>query len=136
MSPEEQFARQICRMLDEGNQNLAPGVTERLRAARERALARQPVEVVETHQIVGAGGTAHLGHFGRHGDEHGHPWRTLLAIIMLVIGMSVAYYWNSFAEADENEEIDSALLADELSPKAYLDPGFQAWLSHYAQSAR
>lgn len=135
MSPEELFARRICRVLDEGTQELGPSVTERLRAARERALVRQPVEAHE-HQIVGAGGAARLGRLGHHGDEHGHPWRTLLAILMLVIGMSVAYYWNSFAQADENEQIDSALLADELPPKAYLDPGFQAWLSHYAQSAR
>lgn len=133
MSPEELFARRICRALDASTEELAPSVTERLRAARERALVRQ---TAEAHEIVGAGGTARLGRFGHHGDEHGHPWRTLLAILMLVIGMSVAYYWNSFAQADENEQIDSALLADELPPKAYLDPGFQAWLSHYAQSAR
>jgi hypothetical protein len=135
MSPEELFARRICRVLDEETEVLDPSVIERLRAARERALTRQPIEAHE-NQIVGAGGTARLGRFGHHGDERGHPWRTLLAILMLVIGMSIAYYWNSFAQADENEQIDSALLADELPPKAYLDPGFQAWLSHYAQSAR
>lgn len=132
MSPEEQFARQVCRVLDQGAQTLAPTISERLRAAREQALALQPAQAIET-QIVGAGGTARLA---QNGHEQGHPWRTLFAILMLLLGMSIAYYWNSFQLADENEEIDSALLADELPPKAYLDPGFQAWLSHYAQSAR
>ena len=107
MSPEELFARRICLALDESTRNFDPSVSERLRAARERALVRQPVEAHE-NQIVGAGGTVRLGSLGHHGDEHGHPWRTLLAILMLVIGMSVAYYWNSFAQADENEQIDSA----------------------------
>lgn len=132
MSSEEQFSRQVCRVLDEGTQNLPPTIAERLRAAREQALTQQPATAIET-QIIGAGGTARLAH---NGHEQGHPWRTLFAILMLLLGMSIAYYWNSFEQAGANEEIDSALLADELPPKAYLDPGFQAWLSHYAQSAR
>lgn len=130
MNREEQFARQICHLLDESTLRITPDVSERLRAARERALARQRIPV-EAPAIVGAGGTATLGHEG--GDAH--PWRTLLMILMLVCGMVLAYYWNSYDEADVNEEIDSALLADDLSPKAYLDPGFQAWLSHYAQES-
>jgi hypothetical protein len=37
-------------------------------------------------------------------------------------------------KAAENEEIDSALLADDLPINAYLDKGFQAWLSeHFSQ---
>jgi hypothetical protein len=73
--------------------------------------------------IVGAGGTALLG-----GDEEKHPLRTALAILALLIGVSLSYYWNGFSQASENEAIDSALLADDLPPNAYLDKGFQAWL--------
>jgi hypothetical protein len=132
MNPEQQFARQVCRLLDQGTDRLDPLVQERLRAAREQALACLPVGAAAP-SIVGAGGTARLG---SHEDGHRHPWRALLVILMLILGMVIAWHWNSFAQADINEEIDSALLADELPPKAYLDPGFQAWLSHYAQSAR
>jgi hypothetical protein len=132
VSSEEQFAQQLCRALDQRTSALDPVVTERLRAARMRALERQTVTATDT-QIIGAGGTASLMQAGH--DGAGHPWRTLFVILAMIIGMSVAYYWNSFDEADANEEIDSALLADELPPKAYLDPGFQAWLSHYAQES-
>jgi hypothetical protein len=129
MSSEEQFARHICRVLDQGVRDIDPGIAERLRAARERALVRQPI-AVESISMVGAGGTvARLG-----GDEERHPLRTLFAILALLLGVCVAYYWNGFDQAIENEEIDSALLADDLPPNAYLDRGFQAWLEKHSHA--
>lgn len=119
---EEQFARRICRVLDRGTAELDHGITERLRATRERALQHQHAAAVST-AIVGAGGTALLG-----GDDEKHPLRTALAILALLLGVGLSYYWNGFTQADENEAIDSALLADDLPPNAYLDKGFQAWL--------
>jgi len=139
MSPEELFAREICRTLDAGMAGLDPVVSERLRAARARALAARPVTAANMTGAtgvtnVGAGGTATLGN-GDHEAEPHHPWRTSFAILMLIVGMGMAYYWNGFEEADANEAIDSALLADDLPPRAYLDPGFQAWISHYTQES-
>jgi hypothetical protein len=122
MSREEQFARQLCRVLDRGTVELDHGITERLRAARERALQHQHVTLVSP-AIVGAGGTALMG-----SDDDRHPLRTGLAILALLLGVSLSYYWNGFSQASENEAIDSALLADDLPPNAYLDKGFQAWL--------
>lgn len=122
MSREEQFARQICRILDQSAQALDPGIVERLRATREQALQRQHF-VVATPVIVGAGGTAMLG-----GGGEKHLLRTLLAMLALLLGVGLSYYWNGFSRATENEAIDSALLADELPPNAYLDKGFQAWI--------
>ena len=125
MKHEEHFARQICRTLDRGTREIDPSIAERLRATRERALQHQAIATVASLAIVGAGGTAawHGGH-----DPESHPLRTLFAILALILGVSLAYYWNGFNQASENEEIDSALLTDELPPHAYLDRGFQAWL--------
>lgn len=123
MNIEQHFAQQICQVLDQGTAVLDGSITERLRAARERALAHQHVLASES-QIVGAGGTALLhGH-----EDEQHPIRMLFAILALLLGFSLAYYWNGFSQADENEAIDSALLADDLPPNAYLDRGFQAWI--------
>lgn len=124
MNPEQQFARQICRVLDQGTRILDSGTAEQLRAARERALLRQyaPVQAVT---IVGAGGAA-LQHGWMTGG--GRTLRSLFSIVALILGVSLAYYWNGFAQASANEEIDSALLAGDLPPSAYLDRGFQAWL--------
>lgn len=126
---EEQFARQICRVLDRGAEELDPGIAERLRAARERALQHQLV-AVSSPALVGAGGTALLG-----GNDERHPLRTLLAILALLTSVGLSYYWNGFSQASENEAIDSALLADDLPPNAYLDRGFQAWLEQDTQDS-
>lgn len=130
MTPEERLAQQVCRVLDQGARNLEPSIAERLRAARERALQHQPVAIASI-AIVGAGGTAvHLGH-----NDDKHPLRTLFAILALLLGVTLAYYWNGLDQAAENEEIDSALLADDLPPNAYLDKGFQAWLDKHSPAA-
>lgn len=131
MSREELFARQICHVLDRGTEQLDHGIAERLRAARERALQRPSIALTCPAAIVNADGTALLGD-----NEGWHPLRSLLLILAIVLGMAASYYWNGFQQVDQNETVDSALLAGDLPPKAYLDPGFQAWLSHYAQSAR
>ena len=130
MSREEQFAHQICRVLDRGTQALDPGIVERLRALRERTLQRQRY-FVTAPSMVGAGGAVLLS-----GDDEKHPLRTLLAMLALLLGVSMAYYWNGFSQASENEAIDSALLSDELPPNAYLDKGFQAWLEKDSPAGR
>lgn len=50
----------------------------------------------------------------------------------LVVGVAGVTTWNDFQKAAENAEIDSALLADDLPINAYLDKGFQAWLSEHS----
>jgi hypothetical protein len=61
--------------------------------------------------------------------------RSLLAVIALTIGATGTYYWNAFEQAREYEEIDSALLVDDLPPSAYLDRGFHAWLERASDSS-
>jgi len=129
MNRADHFSRQICHWLDRGLDDLDPDVAERLRVARWRALERQPVRAcAPVFAIAGGDGTARSG--------GGHFLRTLLALCVLLVGIVLAYHWNGFKQAGANEVIDAALLADDLPPKAYLDPGFRTWLSHYAQSAR
>ena len=130
MRSEELFARQLCRVLDGGTRDLDASISERLRAARERALAHQ-VCAVETAEIVDAGGTA----LRMSGGHERHPVRMALSILALLLGVVLTYYWNAFDEATTNEEIDSALLADDLPPNAYLDKGFHAWLEKNARSS-
>lgn len=129
MRHEEHFARQVCRSLELGTRELDPGVTERLRAARERALAHRQIA---SASVIATGTGGAVMQFG--GDEKHHPVRTLLAIFALLLGVVFAYYWNAFEQANENEEIDSALLAEELPPNAYLDRGFQAWLEKHSSN--
>jgi hypothetical protein len=60
--------------------------------------------------------------------------RTFVALVAVSIGVLGSHYWSAFVQATENEEIDSALLADELPPSAYLDRGFDEWLERDSDS--
>lgn len=128
MKTEElRIAQKIRRVLDEGTGTLDRKVADRLHEARQKALA---------HQRVAVGGLsfAGMGHFATH--RFPTYARTLVAAFALLAGVVFTYYWNSFEQAAENAEIDSALLSDELPPAAYLDKGFQAWLERSSQPSR
>jgi hypothetical protein len=82
------------------------------------------------HQNVRVG-RLRLAGFGNSIEHSLLPWlRSGVAVLALLLGAVGTYYWNAFQDAQEYEEIDSALLADELPPSAYLDRGFHAWLEH------
>jgi hypothetical protein len=127
MNEEFETAYKIRKVLNQGTEALPPGTAERLFQARNKALASH------RQASVGVLGLAGLGHFST--DFFLHRARTVAAITALAIGAGGAYYWNNFQQADENEEIDSALLADDLPVNAYLDQGFHAWLERSAPSS-
>jgi hypothetical protein len=124
---ERLFAYKIRQVLDQGVDQLDRKIALRLYEARQKALTHQEV-------AVGGLGLAGLGLFATESlPAYG---RTLIAAFALMLGVVFSYYWNHFEQAAENEEIDSALLADDLPPAAYLDKGFQAWLERPSQSSQ
>lgn len=126
MKHDKEFGYKTRQILNEGLDNLDDKIARRLHESRQYALAKQ-------RQSVGVLRLAGLGH-GLDFDFAAHA-RTLLAIVALSIGATGTYYWNAFEQAQEFEEIDSALLADELPPSAYLDKGFHAWLERGSDSS-
>ena len=126
MKQEKEFGSKTRQILNEGLENLDHKIARRLHESRQSALAKQ-------RPSVGVLRLAGLGH-GFDFEFAAHA-RTLLAIVALSIGATGTYYWNAFEQAQEFEEIDSALLADELSPSAYLDKGFHAWLERGSDSS-
>ena len=125
MNQDTEFGYKTRQILNEGLERLDGKVAIRLHEARQSALAkqRQPLAVL---RLAGIGHDIDFN-FAAHA-------RTVLAIMALTVGATGTYYWNAFAEAQEYEEIDSALLADELPPSAYLDKGFHAWLERGSDS--
>ncbi len=120
---EQQFAYKVRHMLDHGCDNLSPPTQDKLLLARQEALLRQ--KTAATAQLKLAGMMGHLTQ-----DILLPHARTLAAMIALAIGVIGTYYWDNFEQAAENEEIDSALLTDDLPINAYLDHDFHAWLNH------
>jgi hypothetical protein len=123
---ERQLAYMVRQMLTQGADAIDAPTLARLHEARTRALAHSAA-TVRGLRLAGA------GHFIndtllRHG-------RMTAAVLTLLAGAALTSYWNNYVQADDNEEIDSALLADDLPIGAYLDPGFHAWLERNAPSA-
>lgn len=121
---EQQLANNVRRALDERARALPPAVSERLRAARERALASRRAERVPALQwadnVFGASG-------------FGGVWlRLVLPAIFVLLAVAGIYGWQQNQRLAEIEEIDAELLTDDLPIDAYLDRGFQEWLKKRA----
>ena len=120
---EERQAYRIRQALNHGLKDISPAASRRLEAARHLALSRQKQMVGE---LALSGTSRHL-----HGSHHGAPvayTRQILAVAALLLGMWLSFYWHSVQYVNELEEVDSALLADDLPPEAFMDDDFFEWL--------
>ena len=117
---EQHFAYKIRQHLNRGLHQLPPQTTDRLAAARERALAHH-------RQFVGQTLLASVGGFVQSQFDNLRLKQALSALALLLFVVSSAY-WIADQRVTELGEIDSALLADELPISAFTDPGFDAWL--------
>jgi len=126
MNEDTEFGYKARQILNRGLDNLDVKVADRICAARQTALNRQRV-ALGGRRLAGIGGGMEFAFFTQA--------RNLVAVVALTIGATGTYYWNAFEQAQEYEEIDSALLVDELPPSAYLDRGFHAWLERASDSS-
>jgi hypothetical protein len=121
---EHQFGQRIRHKLNLASTSLEPATADRLFEARQRALSHHVASVGE---LSAAG----LGrHFFSMGEEYWRPIAAAAALIAFLVGGD---YITSIQRAAELEEVDSALLADDLPINAYLDRGFDTWLNSSAQ---
>jgi hypothetical protein len=121
---EQQFGLKIRHKLNLGSASLAPDAADRLFQARQRALSRHVASVGEL-SVAGLG-----RHFFSLGEDYWRPIAAAAALIAFLVGGD---YITSIQRAAELEEVDSALLADDLPINAYLDRGFDTWLNSSAQ---
>jgi hypothetical protein len=102
-------------------------ITERLRFARERAIG------VAAQQRRAAAVAATVVPMGRSAALAGPPsvwWRlaSALPLVLLLAGLVFIEEHHAVEQINVAAEIDSALLADDLPPDAYRDPGFGEYL--------
>lgn len=119
---EERYASRVRQALNHGLKDIPPASTRRLEAARHLALSRQKQEVP---QLVLAGKHSH-GRF--HFMSENRYLRQILAVLALLLGMWISFYLDSVKYVTALEEVDSALLSDDLPPEAFLDNDFFKWL--------
>lgn len=121
MKDELDVGYRVRNALNGGIDRLDDVIVVRLNKSRQLALNHQRSASLGM-RLAGVGFTL---------ESRGLQWlRHAFAIIALALGLTGTFYWNTVQDVQELQEIDSALLADELPPSAYLDRGFQAWLEY------
>ena len=121
----------LAAYLSRGCETLPHDITERLRFARERALAAIPQRQTAA---VALATTPVLGLTGRSAVLGGGPpsfWLRLVSVLplaMLVAGLVFIERHNHWQQIEAAADVDSALLADDLPPAAYGDPAFLEYL--------
>ncbi len=131
---QARFALRLAASLTEQSEQCAPDISERLRHARERALLRARetrATAPRTAQAINGTGGFTLSLQGS-GDGDGSPWwnklAALLPLLALVGGLMLIQHWHSQNQINAAADIDLSLLADDLPPDAYSDPGFLEFL--------
>ena len=130
---QDQFGLRIAAQLNSASIELPHDISERLRAARTRAVAARlkPQTRLQTSTGMVHQNGAALLNFG--GDEGLNIWSRLasfLPLIALVAGLALIQNIMDDDRANELAEVDSALLVDDLPPAAYADPGFLQFLKN------
>ena len=125
------FGLRVAARLSELNRELPHDVSERLRFAREQALERarlaRRAEVAASVQSAGTGAAALVAMSG----PRSNWWvkvAALLPLVALVGGFLLIQHIHLHSQIAAAAEIDAALLADDVPPAAYSDPGFVEFL--------
>lgn len=138
---QARFGLRVAAALTERNQDVSADLSERLRFAREQALARARVarqaeaatsQSGATTVGVTTGGAAVLGKGFGGGFGSGSGWWFKLAsvvpVVALLAGLVLIERWQGNAQITTAAEIDAALLSDDVPPAAYTDAGFVEFL--------
>ena len=124
---EARLGLRIASRLSEQTERLPHDLSERLRVAREQAVARarqvRQAEAVAPVAVQASGASLVLG-----STPIWVRMASVLPLMLLVLGLVLIQHVHQQAEIDAAAEVDAALLADELPPEAYGDPGFVAFL--------
>jgi hypothetical protein len=130
---QARFALRVVSRLGEQSERLPRDLSERLRVAREQAVARaRQVRLAKPATAPAfqvSQGSIALG-------QSPSGWLRLasaLPLMLLVLGLVLIQHLHNQAEIHAAAEVDAALLADDLPPEAYGDPGFVAFLKQPQQ---
>ena len=123
-SSVEEYARRLVQRLDRDERPLPHDIQERLRFARERAVAVAAARRREAWLVVQQANAAAA-------ISAGSRWWRLASfapLILLAAGLVVIDRQHRVEQILAAAEMDAVLLADELPPSAYTDPGFVEFL--------
>lgn len=136
------FGQRVAASLNERSADLPHDVTERLRFAREQALARAAEaraartvaataspSVVQMGAVLATSGGPGLP--GAGGQSNSGLWAKLISmlpLLALLAGLLLMHQGQLHEQIVAAAEVDTALLSDNLPPAAFSDPGFAEYL--------
>ena len=126
---EARLGARVAAGLSERSQVLPHDIGERLRVAREQAVARAR----EARRPALAAAPAVVGVSRGAAVLAGPPawWQraaSVLPLLVLLAGLLMIHEWLQQEQVQAAADIDAVLLADDLPPAAYTDPGFAEFL--------
>jgi hypothetical protein len=126
VNAQDQFGLRVAAQLNSAAQDLPHDISERLRAARTRAVAAR----LQTNTSTANQNGAAILNFGEEGLNLWSRLASIFPLIALVAGLALIQNVMDDNRANELAEVDSALLIDDLPPAAYADPGFLQFLKN------
>jgi hypothetical protein len=125
----DRLGRLLSNQLTLATPELPHDITERLRIARQSAMAqRKPLALTRLSAATQANAN---GSLTAPGDEGLNLWSILasaLPLLVLLAGLVTIQWVQQDNRTAELAATDAALLTDELPPDAYTDPGFAQFL--------
>lgn len=133
---QTRFAARLSACLGEQSEQLPHDVSERLRFAREVALKHAVASRRrQAHPVLGVStGWVDMGRSAAlSGGSEQSPWwlkfASFVPLLGLVLGLVLIQQGQLHEQILAAADVDTALLADNLPPTAYSDPGFSEYLS-------
>jgi hypothetical protein len=119
---ENDLARRIVAHLDRSLAELPTSTVQKLEAARAAALGRYRSGNFSRRRswLDGLPGILRL--------RQGLGLRLILPVAIVIASVTGLVFWQTSIRYEE--ELDAGLLAGELPLHAYIDPGFDTWLTH------
>lgn len=133
------FAYKVRHALNERLDDLPASTTGRLAQARKMALARKKAHVEVPLSVQVRLAQTELAGAGGFGGFLSQPFSWLgrmsvaLPMLLLVAGLVGVYQYEEQQRIADLAELDAAVLSDELPLSAYLDHGFNAYLTQSEQ---
>lgn len=132
------FGLRVAAGLTERGDSLSGDIQERLRFAREQALAkamaaRAAAPAAETTVREVGGGTLALG-----GGDKTPRWLKAAALVPLALllgGLLLIQHSQWYEQIRSAADLDTEMLSKPLPPAAYSDPGFREYLSENPNDA-
>lgn len=127
---QARFALRVASALDD--LPVQHDIEQRLRVARDLAVSRARRVVVAKMARAPGLVIAGVGQAALRGGPDKAPWwltPSMAALgLALILGLFAIDFVHGQAQIDAAAEIDAALLADDLPPRAYTDAGFREYL--------